>query len=94
MTDGGEWTGRTGGMGSRRQDEGTDPAQRDDSHELREEALADADRDEFREEGYTANPRTAERTEPEPVSGPVGFSEDELDNQSPHRNRAEEVQDQ
>jgi BON domain len=84
---GAEWTGNQSGMGRRRQGRDTDPSRPDDSHYQREEAIEQADRAQFADEGHYGWPRVGERDE---VQSPnrTNFSEDELDNQSPYGKHA------
>ncbi|HEX2209588.1 MAG TPA: BON domain-containing protein [Longimicrobium sp.] len=84
---GAEWSGNHVGMGSRRQGRDTDPDRTDDSHHQLEDALDQADRAQFADEGYHHRPRNAERDE---VQSPdrTNFREDELDNQSPYGKHA------
>jgi BON domain len=84
---GAEWTGNQSGMGSRRQGRETDPDRPDDSHQQREEALEQADRAQFADEGHYGWPRVGERDE---VQSPDRhhYREDELDNQSPYGKHA------
>lgn len=77
-----EWTGNQSGMGRRRQGRDTDPSRPDDSHDQREEALEQADRAQFADEGHYSRPRVGERDEVQEANR-TNFSEDELDNQSP-----------
>jgi hypothetical protein len=80
---------RVGGMGRRRQGVETDPDRPDDSQKRREEALAAADRQQWRDEGYTGETGLAgSRPEVQRADG-SRFREDELDNQDPHGKRAE-----
>lgn len=58
-----QWQGRNSGMGRRRQTPETEPGRPDDAQHIRERALADADRDQFREEDYGERPRLAARAE-------------------------------
>jgi hypothetical protein len=78
----GEWTGHESGMGSRRQGDQTEPHQRDDSHAMREKALEQADRAQFADEGFSAEPRSSDPHDG-PAPNPTNFREDELDNQTP-----------
>lgn len=85
---GARWSGRMSGMDSRRQGRETDPDRPDDSQHQREEALQDADRRQWQEEGLAAvNPKSGARDE---VQDPhrTDFDEDELDNQDPHGKHA------
>ncbi len=84
---GAEWTGNQSGMGRRRQGGETDPARPDDSHYQREEALEQADRAQFADEGHYGQPRVGERDEVQEANR-TNFSEDELDNQSPYGKHA------
>lgn len=79
---GAEWTGNQSGMGRRRQGSDTDPARPDDSQFQREEALEQADRAQFADEGHYGWPRVGERDEVQEANR-TNFREDELDNQSP-----------
>lgn len=79
---GAEWTGNQVGMGSRRQGRGTDPDRTDDSHHQLEDAIEQADRAQFADEGYHHRPRNAERDEVQDANR-THYGEDELDNQSP-----------
>jgi hypothetical protein len=88
------WTGRSSGMGRRRQSPETDPPRRDDAQWLRERALDRADRDQWQEEGLAArHPHLTERPDPEGASGRTRFQEHELDNQDPHGRHAAETRD-
>lgn len=82
-----EWTGNQSGMGRRRQGRDTDPSRPDDSHYQREEALEQADRAQFADEGHYSRPRVGERDEVQ-AANRTNFSEDELDNQSPYGKHA------
>lgn len=82
-----EWTGNQSGMGRRRQGRETDPSRPDDSHYQREEALEQADRAQFADEGHYGWPRVGERDEVQSANR-TNFSEDELDNQSPYGKHA------
>lgn len=84
---GSEWTGNQVGMGSRRQGRDTDPDRTDDSHHQREDAIEQADRAQFADEGYHHRPRNAERDEVQDANR-TGFREDELDNQTPYGQHA------
>lgn len=84
---GSEWTGNQSGMGSRRQGRETDPARTDDSHHQREDAIEQADRAQFADEGYHHRPRLGERDEVQDADR-TSFSEDELDNQDPYGKHA------
>ncbi|HEX2076216.1 MAG TPA: BON domain-containing protein [Longimicrobium sp.] len=79
---GAEWTGNQSGMGRRRQGHETDPARPDDSHYQREEALEQADRAQFADEGHYGWPRVGERDEVQSADR-THYREDELDNQDP-----------
>lgn len=80
----GHQEGRVGGMGRRRQGFVTEPDRPDDSQKLREEALAAADRQQWREEIENAEAGLAD-THPDDRFAEGGhFREDELDNQDPH----------
>ncbi|HEY0018291.1 MAG TPA: BON domain-containing protein [Longimicrobium sp.] len=79
---GAEWTGNQSGMGRRRQGSDTDPDRPDDSRQQREEAIEQADRAQFADEGHYGWPRVGERDEVQEANR-TNFSEDELDNQSP-----------
>jgi hypothetical protein len=79
---GAEWTGNQSGMGRRRQGSDTDPDRPDDSRQQREEAIEQADRAQFADEGHYGWPRVGERDEVQDANR-TNFSEDELDNQSP-----------
>lgn len=79
---GAEWTGNQVGMGSRRQGRDTDPDRTDDSHHQLEDAIEQADRAQFADEGYHHRPRNAERDEVQDTNR-TDYREDELDNQSP-----------
>lgn len=83
----GEWTGHQSGMGSRRQGRETDPARPDDSQHQREDALEQADRAQFADEGYHERPRVGERNEVQSTDR-QDFAEGELDNQSPYGKHA------
>jgi BON domain len=85
---GGEWTGREVGMGRRRQGHETDPDRPDDSRQQKTEALEDADRVQFADEGYGRDPRVAERPDPGDPLERTRYREDELDNQSPYGKHA------
>jgi hypothetical protein len=84
---GAEWTGHQSGMGRRRQGSDTDPARPDDSQFQREEALEQADRAQFADEGHYGQPRVGERDEVQEANR-TNFREDELDNQSPYGKHA------
>lgn len=84
---GAEWTGNQVGMGSRRQGRDTDPGRTDDSHHQLEDAIDQADRAQFADEGYHHRPRNAERDEVQEANR-TNFREDELDNQSPYGQHA------
>ncbi|CAN5746423.1 hypothetical protein BH23GEM7_BH23GEM7_40450 [soil metagenome] len=79
-----QWEGRRVGMGRMRQGGQTEPDRPDDSQKLEERALAEADRNEWVEEGFASkNPRmTAHERDP---GNPTRFHHDDLDNQDPHR---------
>jgi hypothetical protein len=79
---GAEWTGNQSGMGRRRQGSDTDPGRPDDSQLQREEAIEQADRAQFADEGHYGWPRVGERDEVQDANR-THFREDELDNQSP-----------
>ena len=79
---GAEWTGNQSGMGRRRQGSDTEPNRPDDSQFQREEAIEQADRAQFADEGHYGWPRVGERDEVQEANR-TNFSEDELDNQSP-----------
>lgn len=79
---GAEWTGNQSGMGRRRQGRETDPSRPDDSRDQREEALEQADRAQFADEGHHARPRVGERDEVQ-AANRTSYREDQLDNQSP-----------
>lgn len=83
----GEWTGRSIGMGQRRQGEQTDPGA-DDSQHLREVALEQSDRDQYEDEDLAhSRPRVGAR--PGPGDGnPTHYAEDELDHQDPYGKHA------
>jgi hypothetical protein len=75
--------GRTGGMGTRRQGRGTDPDRPDDSQMQELEALRDADRGQWEDEGYASRtPRTGR------ASWRARFREDEVEPQDPHGKHA------
>jgi hypothetical protein len=84
---GAEWTGNQSGMGRRRQGDETEPNRPDDSHHQREEALEQADRAQFADEGHYGWPRVGERDEVQSANR-TSFREDELDNQSPYGKHA------
>jgi hypothetical protein len=84
---------RVGGMGRRRQDPATDPDRRDDSQKLRERALAAADRDQLRDEGFGDVTRPLSASSGVAAPNPTRFPEDELDNQDPHDKHAERTLD-
>lgn len=84
---GSEWTGNQVGMGGRRQGRDTDPDRSDDSRAQREEAMEQADRAQFADEGYHERPLMGERDEVQ-EGNRTNFSEDELDNQSPYGQHA------
>lgn len=88
VTEMAEWQGRRGGMGRRRQGRQTDPDRSDDSRHIREDAVEDADRAQFADEGYGRYPRNAERPEPPRRGKKPRFDEDELDNQTPAKKKA------
>lgn len=75
------------GMGRRRQGGETDPDRPDDSQHIRTEALEDADRSQFEDEGFGDRPRNAERPEVQ-AENRTDFGEDQLDNQDPHGKHA------
>jgi BON domain len=79
---GAEWTGNQSGMGRRRQGRDTDPDRPDDSRQQIEEAIEQADRAQFADEGHYGWPRVGERDEVQEANR-TSYSEDELDNQSP-----------
>lgn len=83
---GAEWTGNQAGMGRRRQGD-TEPDRPDDSRHQIEEAIEQADRAQFADEGHYGWPRVGERDE---VQSPDRhhYREDELDNQSPYGKHA------
>lgn len=88
------YEGRVGGMGRRRQGPQTDPDRPDDSQALREEALAAADRDQWRDEDLAhGSGVTDERPEVE-AANPTAYSEEELDNQDPHGKHARRTLDE
>lgn len=77
------WQGRNVGMGRRRQGMATDPERPDDSQSQKDEALRDADLEQWQDEGFAAvNPETSAR--PNVPQESPDFDEDELDNQDPH----------
>jgi hypothetical protein len=77
---------RTGGMGTRRQGRETDPDRPDDSQEQELEALRDADRGQWIDEGYeTPAPRASSGR----ASWRTRYREDEVAPQDPHGKRAE-----
>lgn len=82
-----EWTGNQSGMGRRRQGSDTEPDRPDDSQFQREEAIEQADRAQFADEGHYGWPRVGERDEVQEANR-TNFSEDELDNQSPYGKHA------
>jgi hypothetical protein len=84
---GAEWTGNQSGMGRRRQGSDTDPARPDDSQFQREEAIEQADRAQFADEGHYGWPRVGERDEVQDANR-THYREDELDNQSPYGQHA------
>ncbi len=84
---GSEWTGNNVGMGGRRQGRDTDPSRPDDSRHQLEEAIEQADRAQFADEGHYGWPRVGERDEVQEANR-TNFSEDELDNQSPYGKHA------
>ena len=84
---GAEWTGNQSGMGRRRQGSDTDPSRPDDSQYQREEAIEQADRAQFADEGHYGWPRVGERDEVQEANR-TNFREDELDNQSPYGKHA------
>ena len=79
---------RGGGMGRRRQSSGTDPDQRDDSQEMRDDALADADRDQYADEGFAPRMSQTNGRSEAYAANRTNFDEDELDNQDPHGKHA------
>ncbi|HEX8906991.1 MAG TPA: BON domain-containing protein [Longimicrobiaceae bacterium] len=82
----GEWTGRSVGMGRRRQGDETDPGA-DDSQHLREVALEQSDRAQFEDEDLAhSQPRVGAR--PGTGTPATHYSEDELDNQDPYGKHA------
>ena len=88
-----EWTGHRSGMGRRRQGDETDPARPDESHRMREDALEQADRSQFADEGHHSRPRLGDVHEGE-APNPTDYDEDELDNQSPYGKHAVSVPEQ
>jgi len=92
--DGGEWGGRTVGMGRRRQGRETDPDRADDSRHMRARELDLADRAQYEDEDLAhSQPRLTAR----PGHGdakPEGFAEDELDNQTPYGQHAVSIPEQ
>jgi hypothetical protein len=86
--------GRVGGMGRRRQSPATDPDRPDDSHKLREEALAAADRDQWEDEGLARRTSRVDARPEVQAAGGARFSEAELDNQDPHGKHAERTLDE
>lgn len=92
--DGGEWGGRTVGMGRRRQGRDTEPDRADDSRDMRARELDTADREQYEDEDLAhAQPRVGAR----PGHGdakPAGFAEEELDNQTPYGQHAASVPEQ
>ena len=84
---GAEWTGNQAGMGRRRQGSDTDPDRPDDSRHQIQEAIEQADRAQFADEGHYGWPRVGEREEVQEANR-TNFSEDELDNQSPYGKHA------
>lgn len=84
---GAEWTGNQVGMGRRRQGSDTDPDRPDDSRQQKEEAIEQADRAQFADEGHYGRPRVGERDEVQEANR-THYSEDELDNQSPYGKHA------
>jgi hypothetical protein len=94
-TPGSEWTGLRSGMGRRRQGRQTEPDRPDDSQSQRERALDSADRDTWADEGYASRrPRMAARPEVREPGEGTRYAEGELDNQSPHGQRAAPVPEQ
>lgn len=82
--DGGRWTGRGVGMDSRRQGRETDPDRPDDSQRQVENALEQADRNQWEDEGLAAsNSKMSQASEVQDRKR-TRFDEDELDNQDPH----------
>lgn len=78
-------TGRTGGMGRRRQGLSTDPDRPNDSQHRSERALAAADREQWSDEGYAhTSSKETERTGNLEEPWRAEFGENELDNQDPH----------
>ncbi|HEV3051022.1 MAG TPA: hypothetical protein VGX50_11980, partial [Longimicrobium sp.] len=75
------------GMGRRRQGSDTDPDRPDDSRLQKEEAIEQADRAQFADEGHYGWPRVGERDEVQEANR-TNYSEDELDNQSPYGKHA------
>jgi len=90
---GAEWTGNQSGMGRRRQGRETDPGRPDDSRQQIEEALEQADRAQFADEGHYGWPRVGERDEVQEANR-TNYREDELDNQSPFGKHAVPVVEQ
>jgi hypothetical protein len=83
-------TGRTGGMGRRRQGRETDPDQRDDSQHQSERALEDADRDQWSNEDFAhTSSKETERPGESQTPWRRQYREDELDNQDPHGKHAD-----
>ncbi len=81
------WQGRNVGMGRRRQGMETEPDRPDDSQAQKDEALRDADLDQWQEEGFAAvNPEQTER--PDVPKARPDYDEDEMDNQDPHGKHA------
>jgi hypothetical protein len=83
-------TGRTGGMGRRRQGRETDPDRPDDSQHQSERALNEADRDQWSNEelAHTSSKETEHPGEPR-KPWQKEYREDELDNQDPHGKHAD-----
>lgn len=84
-----QWQGRMVGMGRRRQGSETDPDRPDDSQLQTDEALREADEEQWQEEEISfENPVTAARPEAQSARGRTDYDEDELDNQDPHGKHA------
>lgn len=83
-----EWSGRNIGMGRRRTGRETDPDRPDDSQSQREEALRDADLDQYESEGIAYEQPRVQRRPDTGDPWQVNFDEDELDNQDPHGKHA------
>lgn len=87
------WSGHGVGMGRRRQGNETDPDRPDDSQSQREDALRNADHDQWSREGLAARGSSKSSHDNEKAPNRTGFSDDELDNQDPHGQHASRTLD-